>query len=83
MGCLSERLREMDVGGLLGWIVGLALFVGVVSALFLVITRGTRALLGPRRRLEAELGLEVLAGRLARGEITREEYEQAKRALGA
>ena len=73
----------MDVGGLLGWIVGLALFVGVVSTLFLVITRGTRALLGPRRRLEAELGLEVLEGRLARGEITREEYEQAKRALGA
>ncbi len=73
----------MDVGGLLGWIVGLALFVGVVSALFLVITRGTRAVLGPRRRLEAELGLEVLEGRLARGEITREEYEQAKRALGA
>ncbi len=73
----------MDVGGLLGWIVGLALFVGVVSALFLVITRGTRAVLGPRRRLEAELGLEVLEGRLARGEITREEYEQEKRALGA
>ncbi|MFZ5853552.1 MAG: SHOCT domain-containing protein [Chloroflexota bacterium] len=73
----------MDVGGLLGWIVGLALFVGVVSALFLVITRGTRAVLGPRRRLEAELGLEVLEGRLARGEITREEYEEAKRALGA
>ncbi len=73
----------MDVGDLLGWIVGLALFFGVVSTLFLVITRGTRALLGPRRRLEAELGLEVLEGRLARGEITREEYEEAKRALGA
>lgn len=64
------------------WIVGLTVFVVLVVALFLVITRGTRAGLGPRRRLEAELGLEVLRGRLARGEISQAEFEQAKRALG-
>lgn len=67
---------------LLAWIVGLTIFFAVVFALFFVVTRGTRALLGPRRRLEAELGLEVLRTRLARGEISQEEFEQAKRALG-
>lgn len=64
------------------WIVALTVFFAVVSALFFVVTRGTRAVLGPRRRLEEELGLEVLRGRLARGEISQAEFEQAKRALG-
>ncbi|MDO8483582.1 MAG: SHOCT domain-containing protein [Candidatus Limnocylindrales bacterium] len=64
------------------WIVGLTLFFGLVVALFFVITRGARAILGPRRRLEEELGLEVLRTRLARGEISQAEFEQAKRALG-
>ena len=64
------------------WIVGLTLFFGLVLALFFVITRGTRAILGPRRRLEEDLGLEVLRTRLARGEISQAEFEQAKRALG-
>lgn len=63
------------------WIIGLTLFFGLVFALFFVITRGTRAILGPRRRLEEELGLEVLRGRLARGEISPAEFERAKRAL--
>lgn len=64
------------------WIVGLTLFFGLVFALFFVITRGTRAILGSRRRLEEELGLEVLRTRLARGEISQAEFEQAKQALG-
>ena len=64
------------------WIVGLTLFFGLVFALFFVITRGTRSILGSRRRLEEELGLEVLRTRLARGEISQAEFEQAKRALG-
>lgn len=64
------------------WIAGLTLLFGLVFALYFVITRGTRAVLGPRRRLEAELGLEVLRTRLARGEINQAEFEQAKRALG-
>ena len=66
---------------LLAWIVGLTCFLGLVFGLFFFITRGTRAVLGPRRRLEEELGLEVLRGRLARGEISAAEYEQAKRTL--
>lgn len=64
------------------WIVGLTPFFGLVLALFFVITRGTRAILGSRRRLEEELGLEVLRKRLARGEISQAEFDQAKRALG-
>ena len=32
------------------WIVGLTIFFGLVLALFFVITRSTRAILGPRRR---------------------------------
>jgi uncharacterized membrane protein len=66
---------------LLVWVVGLALFFALVFALFLLITRGTRAILGPRRRLEEELGLEALRARLARGEISQTEFEQARRAL--
>jgi len=64
-------------------LIGTLVFFGAVAALFVGITWLARALFGPRRRLEAELGLEALEQRLARGEITREEFEQAKRALGA
>lgn len=66
---------------LLAWVFGLALLFALVFALFLLITRGTRAILGPRRRLEEELGLEALRARLARGEISQAEFEQARRAL--
>jgi len=59
------------------------IFLGAVFALFFVITRGTRMLFGPRRRLEAEMGFDALRARLARGEITMQVFEQAKRALGA
>lgn len=67
---------------LLAWVVGLAIFFGLVFGLFYLISRGTRAILGPRRRLEEELGLEALRERLARGEISQELFEQGKRALG-
>jgi len=63
-------------------LVASVIFLGAVFALFFMITRGTRTLLGPSRRLEAELGLDALRARLARGEITAQEFEQAKRALG-
>jgi uncharacterized membrane protein len=67
---------------LVPWIVALLVFLGVVFALFLVITRATRAVFGPRRRLEEGLGVEALRIRLERGEISQGEFEQAKRALG-
>jgi uncharacterized membrane protein len=66
---------------LLAWVVGLTLFFALVFALFFLITRGTRAIIGPRRRLEEELGQQALGSRLARGEISEVEFEQAKRAL--
>lgn len=61
----------------LNWLVALPIFIAVVAALFLLITRGTRAVLGPRRRLEEGVGLAVLEGRLRRGEISRDEFDQA------
>jgi len=70
----------MDLGSVL---LGLAAFAAAVALLFMAVTWLARAVFGPRRRLEAELGLEALERRLARGEITREEFEQARRALGA
>jgi hypothetical protein len=51
---------------LLAWVVGLTLFFALVFALFFLITRGTRAIIGPRRRLEEELGQQALRSRLAR-----------------
>ena len=66
---------------LVTWVIGLTIFFVLVFALFLLITRGARAILGPRRRLEEELGLEALRSRLARGEISQTEFEQARRAL--
>lgn len=70
----------MDLGPVL---IGVAAFAAAVAVLFVLITGLTRVAFGPRRRLEAELGLEALEARLAQGEITREEFEQARRALGA
>jgi uncharacterized membrane protein len=66
----------------LTWVLGIAVFGVVVLLLLFIIVRSTRALMGPRSRLEEELALEVLRGRLARGEITQEEFERARRALG-
>ena len=68
---------------LLGWLVGLAVFFGVVFLLFWLITRVTRAVVGPSRRLEHDLGLEVLRARRQRGEITDEEFATGKRLLGS
>jgi hypothetical protein len=50
-------------------VLATVIFLGAVFALFVVITRGTRMLFGSRRRLEAEMGLDALRARLARGEI--------------
>jgi uncharacterized membrane protein len=62
-------------------VAGIALFVAAVAVLYVIVTRGTRRAFGPKRRLETELGMEQLQGRLARGEITQDEFDQANRAL--
>jgi uncharacterized membrane protein len=61
----------------------LAAVGALVLGLFVLLRAVTRTLFGRDRRLERAMGLEVLDARLARGEITRDEYDQAKRALGA
>jgi uncharacterized membrane protein len=63
-------------------VAGIGIFVAAVAVLYVVVTRGTRKALGPKRRLETELGMEQLQGRLARGEISQAEFDQAQRALG-
>lgn len=63
-------------------ILGLAAFFAVVFLAYFAITRGLRALFGPRRRLEEELSLGPLRARLRHGDISQEEFDQAKRALG-
>ena len=58
------------------------IFVGAVVGLYFIVVRTTRTIFGPKRRLEADLGLEVLRRRLASGEISQEQFEQGKQALG-
>jgi uncharacterized membrane protein len=58
-------------------IVAMLVFALIVVVLFVIVTRGTRAVIGPRRRLEEGVGLAVLEGRLRRGEISREEFHRA------
>ncbi len=65
------------------WVALLAVFGAIVILAYVLITRLARAIAGPQRRLERDLGVEVLDARLKRGEITPEEYERAKRALGS
>ena len=60
----------------------LAVLVAAAVVFGVLVVGITRSLFGRGRRLEAELGIEVLDDRLARGEITREEYATARRALG-
>lgn len=56
--------------------------IALVLVLFVAIRTIARGLFGRDRRLERAVGLEVLDARLARGEITREEYDQARQTLG-
>lgn len=62
-------------------LVGLAIFFGIVFLLFWLITTVAR-LLGPERNRRVA-AVALLRERLARGEITSAEYEEARRILGA
>lgn len=66
---------------LLAWVVGLAIFFGIVFFLFWVITTVARVL-GPERTRRAA-AMALLRERLTRGEISTAEYEEARRILGA
>ena len=65
----------MDVTPLI--VTAVAAGVGIVG-LYVVLVR----IAGPRRRLEETLGVQALRARLAAGEISPEEFAQARRALG-
>jgi len=65
----------------LTFVAGLAIFFAVVFVLFWVITTVARVL-GPERNRRAA-AVALLRERLARGEISTVEYEEARRILGA
>ena len=65
----------------LNFAMALVIGLAIVALLFVLITRGTRAAIGPRRRLEESVGLAVLEGRLKRGEISRDEFDDAARVV--
>ncbi len=59
-----------------------AILVLAVVAFYLVVCILARAMFGNRRRLEEELGLDALRHRFERGEITQQQFDEARRALG-
>ncbi len=66
---------------LLAWVLGLAAFFGIVLVLFWLITRSTRALM-PGRPSTKDACQVQLERRLANGEISRAEFDEALRILG-
>lgn len=69
-------------GALGGWMGGGWLVSLLVMALVTVVIVGIVLAVRPRNR-SPEDSVEILRGRFVRGEISAEEYEQAKRALSA
>ncbi len=69
----------MGAFGGLGMVLGLLLWIGVIA----LVVWGASSLLGGQRPPEREeTPLEILRRRYAAGELSRDEFEQAKRALG-
>jgi uncharacterized membrane protein len=65
---------DMGLGGWLWMVVGLVLMVVIVWALVSAVSS--------RDRPAVEDAAQILKARFARGEITEQEYEQARRLLG-
>ncbi len=63
--------------GAAGWIWMIFGVVAFVLIVWLVVQAAA-----PRREPQIDAAAEVLRGRLARGEITADEYEQTRRTLG-
>lgn len=69
-------------GGWLWMIGGLLLVIGVIVLVVWMVTRTSRAGETPTQRPSGPAPNEILRERFARGEITEEAFEQAKKALG-
>ena len=70
-------------GGAAGWIWmigGLLVMIGVVVLIVWAIGNMSRG--GTSREPERPAALDILRERYARGEITQQEFEQAKKTLG-
>jgi len=65
------------------WMLGgLLLVIGVIVLVVWMVTRSSRAGEPPTQGSARSTPSQVLAERFARGEITEQEFEQAKKALG-
>ena len=70
-------------GGALGWIWmigGLLVMIGVVVLIVWAVSAMSRG--SASREPERPTALDILRERYARGEITQQEFEQAKKTLG-
>jgi putative membrane protein len=65
-----------------GWVVGLAVLIAAVVLLIWAVTSMTRAAGSSKDAPHRTEALDILRARFARGEITKEEFEDAKRTLG-
>lgn len=74
-----------DWGGGVGWLWmlgGLLVVIGVILLVAWAVTRTSRAGEAHDQRSSGPTPNQILSERFARGEITEQEFEQAKRALG-
>ena len=73
---------NMGVGGWLWLIGGLAFGIGLIVLIVWAVTNAARRADDSTRQTE-KTPLDILRERYARGEITADEFEQAKRILGS
>jgi len=64
------------IGGLIGMIINLAIIVGVVVLIVWAVRRFTSGAANGRQSGGNQSPREILQARYARGEITREQYQQ-------
>jgi putative membrane protein len=67
--------------GMMGWL-GMAMMLLFWIGVILLAIAVARALFPTERRSSQQVALEILQRRYAAGEISPEEFEQARRALG-
>jgi putative membrane protein len=69
-------------GGGLWMLGGLLLAIGIIVVVVWMVTRAPRAGERPTQGPSGPPASRILSERFARGEMTEQEFEQAKRALG-